>query len=473
LTPQKQSGSASLSSFLNFGSTPKNYTFFDFLSLVQSLKNDHLEKVIPQLPKEYLQNYTLMKSSRSLQSATPSAPRALLFGVTGNLILSFNGLPEQSGYSGIETAEFDETTKKIYFREILFKGNLAEQPDRQNLELAPDEIFYQDSQLIVSEPNPMKCMACHTDRPYHQDEERQKKGADRLAKYIWFPYDKWIGAYGEDDDNLKENDLEFLNYRKQASLESSRYHSLATDRSNPSFPYNYHFAGGEELMPNHRLNILTAIHYMDQTLSVMPSREVFPRIKDDIFKRVLGCRSLDPVNELLGHLKEFLENPQNEEARRFIEEATKNKKHLDPSDLAIKISLIALGWEEGKLNLNSRMPRPSELLMLGDQTKYYGIGYGALFDMHHDVESGMQDFIFQALVAKNDDIQNILRQDYIPKAQESHMLPLYESFYRKADPRFNSLLSQLYYGIFSYKSKLREEIRRKSCQTLFDINEIE
>lgn len=122
---------------------------------------------IDQHHPKFLENFTLMRHSKSFQQSSPANPRALVFGEDQSLILTFNGDKSQRGYHSIELLQIHQSGSKVSFefREISFA------------EHGPAK---------VSAPNPPKCMSCH---------------GTRLTP-IWAQYDRWPGAYGENDDAL-------------------------------------------------------------------------------------------------------------------------------------------------------------------------------------------------------------------------------------------------------------------------------
>ena len=131
-----------------------------FESQLRSAGVRSVEDAIPILPADLRTNYTLVFASRSLQGATPAAPRAILFGTTARFVLSFNGNPNQRGYDALETMQFDERTNSFHFREVRFDG--------------PDGV-------TLSEDNPARCTACH----------------GNPARPIWDTPPNWPGVYGE------------------------------------------------------------------------------------------------------------------------------------------------------------------------------------------------------------------------------------------------------------------------------------
>jgi len=120
-----------------------------------------VEQALALLPAELRANYTLVFSSRSLQDAAPAAPRAILYGQDGRLIVTFNGDANERGYSVLETMQFDERSNSFQFREVSFSAA--------------------GENAKISEDNPARCTACH----------------GSPARPIWDASPTWPGVYGE------------------------------------------------------------------------------------------------------------------------------------------------------------------------------------------------------------------------------------------------------------------------------------
>src|SRR5690606_21347299 len=99
-------------------------TFADLLKIIQSEERPTIDTTIGNLPPSHLHNYTLVHRSLSLQDSSATHPRAILFGDTASLVLTFNGDPKHRGYDTLETMEFHGN--RLLFREILFKADYEE-----------------------------------------------------------------------------------------------------------------------------------------------------------------------------------------------------------------------------------------------------------------------------------------------------------------------------------------------------------
>ncbi len=165
----------------------------------------------------YLEHFTLMKKSQSLQGATALKPRAIVFGETAELILTFTGDSSQKNGQKIELMQFNQGASPSWqFQEIEFG------PERQRPK--------------ISEINPSRCAQCHGSH----------------FNPIWSEYDFWPGAYGERDDTildlqqkyqpilkekvLQETQASFKSYMTWKGLKKDhpRYKYLKIDPSNPS-----------------------------------------------------------------------------------------------------------------------------------------------------------------------------------------------------------------------------------------------
>jgi mono/diheme cytochrome c family protein len=128
--------------------------------IIRTVNVRSVEEMLPLLPSDLRANYTLAFASRSLQGATPSAPRAILFGSDARFIVTFNGDAGERGYDVLETMQFDERSNSFHFREVSFQSGGGG---------------------LVSEDNPARCAACH----------------GRPARPIWDTAPSWPGIYGE------------------------------------------------------------------------------------------------------------------------------------------------------------------------------------------------------------------------------------------------------------------------------------
>lgn len=131
----------------------------DIRSWVERGEVRSVEEVVRKLPPDMRSRFVLMERSRSLQQASPQAPRAILYGDRAGLVVSFNGAPGHRGYGSIEAIELDPSGLSYEMRSFDFTGATPH----------------------ISPPNPEICLRCHRALPRHS----------------WEPYPYWPGALGE------------------------------------------------------------------------------------------------------------------------------------------------------------------------------------------------------------------------------------------------------------------------------------
>ena len=156
-------------------------------------------KRIAALSPSYVAAHTLAYQSFSLHESSFENPRAIVFGNTGDLVMTFNGNPSQRSYSNLEVMTFDRA-KGYEFREITFlkEPNAASSPG-----LEESDIEIRTPTVLISKPNPQVCTQCHGER----------------AIPIWQPYFTWPGMYGSDDDNLFRIGVKEVGYDVTSSFQ--------------------------------------------------------------------------------------------------------------------------------------------------------------------------------------------------------------------------------------------------------------
>lgn len=160
-----------------------------FEKLKQNLlttKVGSIQDALPHLTRSYLEYFkfhTLGYASLSLHQSSFVEPRAIVFGPDARFILTFNGDDRHAAGSSFETVEYSNQSRSFLFREVTFKGPRFR---KKSLGLDPNEIEFENEQLVISKPNPKKCLQCH----------------GPTASPIWMTYFIWPGFYGSNDDHL-------------------------------------------------------------------------------------------------------------------------------------------------------------------------------------------------------------------------------------------------------------------------------
>jgi len=159
-------------------SDSKDPTYDDLVGILKSNPKistiQELLNILNQRFPSYFERFTLAYRSRSLHGSSPTHPRALVFGRTARLVLTFNGNVEQDAYDKLEIMRFDDRQKRFEFREIAFKEGRSDVNWNHQV-LEPD--------IISSRPE-IRCSSCH----------------GQPSRPIWEPYFTWPGFYGADDD---------------------------------------------------------------------------------------------------------------------------------------------------------------------------------------------------------------------------------------------------------------------------------
>lgn len=205
------------------------FLYEDLVDLIRNKFISTIDQVLPHLPAEFLENYTLAYDSRSLHESSPDFPRVILFGNSAKLILTFNGSPDQRGYQNLEIMQFREEARVFELRSISF-----------------------DKGIRFSDRNPAACLACHGASPrpvwssyeYSEDNEVQH----------------WPGFYGSTHDAPILNPEEKAAFVRFLTLAPAhpRYQSLKLqDEGSRWYPYGpgpYK----HQFRPNNRLGNLLA-----------------------------------------------------------------------------------------------------------------------------------------------------------------------------------------------------------------------
>lgn len=138
------------------------------------LSNDirTVEDFIEILPTDYKENFALMTMSKSLQVSSEKNPRVIMYGLNRRTVYTFNSEKAYIGGNAIELMDTVKDGDKTVFQ---FR-----------------EITFNDGKVKYSEPNPTKCIKCHT----HNTNDEQ------YMRPNWQPFFRWQGALGSNDDVL-------------------------------------------------------------------------------------------------------------------------------------------------------------------------------------------------------------------------------------------------------------------------------
>lgn len=187
----------------NIASIKENKTL-DYTTFIELLKTHQISTVAEGLKflstryPDYLRFRISIYGSESVQQASFTEPRVLIFGPDAKFVFTFNGGPHNYGGDSIEAYQFDEKTKEFNFYSILFKKEAKEIP------FPNDEIEFETNQIVATKRNPSLCLGCHGQRPIP----------------IWSTDLNWAGVYGSNDDLL------FGSFHKNSYIKHGKYQYL-------------------------------------------------------------------------------------------------------------------------------------------------------------------------------------------------------------------------------------------------------
>jgi hypothetical protein len=152
------------------------FSYEDLVALINDRGFTSIEQVLPALPEAFRSGYTLMNASGSLQDASDTNPRVIMFGADARLTCAFNGDPLQAGFDALECFQFRESERRFDFRQIRF-------PTSTN---GLTQVAFSASGQ--STDGTVQCSGCHRPDP----------------RPNWEEYSTWPGAYGSEDDGLHD-----------------------------------------------------------------------------------------------------------------------------------------------------------------------------------------------------------------------------------------------------------------------------
>lgn len=163
-------------------------------------------KLLAKLPdKALLNDYVLMRDSKSNQEATDDEPRVILFGEKSDLVVAY----DRTGKT-LEGMEFDRSAKRWNFFQVRFDAGKA-----------------------LTAKNPASCAGCHTSS----------------LRPNWESYPLWPGAYGA-NESLKGDE------KKKYDAFVAKAGSNPLYKSLPGLPD--HYASGRGAEPNTRFTATLA-----------------------------------------------------------------------------------------------------------------------------------------------------------------------------------------------------------------------
>lgn len=172
-------------------------TYPEIENLITTNKITTVEGFLKALPDSYKNQYTLLRKSSALQGANLESPRAVVYGQTGEMTLTFNSHPDLGGYDDVEFLAYDKDTKEFELRVITFQNN----------------------EVIFSEKNPTQCTHCHGIKP----------------RPLWDNYPLWKHSFGARKDILTSEEEAIL--KSSLFRDHPRFKEIIKKDADPLFPF--------------------------------------------------------------------------------------------------------------------------------------------------------------------------------------------------------------------------------------------
>jgi hypothetical protein len=225
--------------------------------VVRLITENHIvsiEGLLPLLPASFRSGFTLVRNSLSLQSASVTNPRAIVYGQDGRLLMAFNGNSSQDGFDNLEMIQFRGETQSFEMHLIQFPGTQSSIREPQ-----------------FSDPNPHLCLACHGENP----------------RPNWEAYPIWPGLYGENNDELDGKELDAYLSFKELQAQHSRYKWLLSPGSSSESPYRSVNSFDRQERPNLKLTKFLARLNAKRLASILSKAS--PAEQAQIERGLVGC----------------------------------------------------------------------------------------------------------------------------------------------------------------------------------------
>lgn len=167
-----------------------NKYYDSFLSAVAQSKDSSIDLFLQKLSGTALSSgqesaKVLFYKSRSRHGSSFESPRALVMYGNGDLVISFNGTPDQKLYQSLEVMGFNKNKNIYEFREISFKKELKEGNHTHTADEIDDAEF-ENGFVKVRMVNSGACLECH---------------GFATARPIWDFYLAWKGSFGSFEES--------------------------------------------------------------------------------------------------------------------------------------------------------------------------------------------------------------------------------------------------------------------------------
>jgi hypothetical protein len=409
---------------------PTPLTFRKLEKHLEECKISRIEQLLSLLPLDFRSRFVLVHSSRSLQGASASHPRVILFGLDARFILAFSGSPELEGYDTLETIEFNDHTKKFQFRTITF-------PSEQ-------ESVKGEQKPVVSGLDPPKCATCHR----------------KELRPNWDTYPAWPGVYGSVDDGMPAAEKEaYAGFMEQIYLKVGRYRYFENPKEYPDGSHYYDY------FPNSRRNLQFSF-----LLSLLNSQAIARSIKENprlhpfryALLASLGCRDDFIDSRALQQLiPDSITSKSQKSYQEIQEEVTERIRNSHETREDRQMAILSA--------MNGNIPvaewehffKPRELCCASRTSRFrYILELAGVSFPDWSMELGSKNYVFFAgEVGQVGELGLFLWQELLDPVLDADLYRMYSSAWNRRTNRGEMLFSE-------EDGNRCEELRNKSLEAL-------
>lgn len=244
--------------------SPAPITFDQYLLQLEYAGASDIDEAISLLPEDLRANFTLVYQGGGLRETSMEKPAALLFGLNGKFVVTFNSADQRTGNT-LEFLAYDDSRDRFEMYELEF-------PLRKTA----------GGQIVKPEKNPARCLSCHQQDP----------------RPIWGPYESfarqvtWHGVYGSAGDKL--NRTERAGYQKflATTAKGERFRHLIFPKGSSDSPYAVEDKGHLQFRPNTRYTSLVGRLTARRIARMLMESPLYAQGRHGLLYSLLHCNNL-------------------------------------------------------------------------------------------------------------------------------------------------------------------------------------
>lgn len=335
----------------------------------------NMSELLPLLPNEFLENFTLVYDSRSpfKDGITASYPRIILFSKDARLILTMTGDPKKSGYDLLEYSQFNDSKANFEFAAIPL----------------PD--FEKNNKPLSAEN--INCNRCHGSDP----------------RPIFDSYPLWPGFYGSFKDTFAKNHSiakkEEVDYKKFKSTTANAgiYKYLKFNKKDWVSP----FLDPKKFDETKLIGDLSQFKFMPNTrfgmaLTQLNRQRIFRKIMSEkkyveneklLLAELLNCGPSKVSAKQLEAMKQKVAKENTDRLTRYKVDPKKSNENINEMiELKFSTELAQMNWVAETVGTTMK---DWSLAMEDDSVSFFD---GILSGIHDDVSYYLkEDLIFEMM----------------------------------------------------------------------------